>query len=242
MLVPAALVVILAMKGRTLIESLSYGGILAIIIGLVTGLLDVQTLISTDRIAGTIGGAITDAIFGWYGMIVLIFLVFALAHIMRASGALEILLEKLERRFVKTKVGAEIFCWFCIALCALGLCNNITPQIVAGPVMLQIADKYHLSHYRIANFSDAVQAFFSYTMPWGGNSLVFCAASIIANSVYEWCPSFNSPVPLMLCGIYGIAIGSVYFITAVTGIGRKYDQSMDIKYLGYTEEYFRTQE
>lgn len=143
---------------------------------------------------------------------------------------------------VKTKTQAEIFCWFCIALSALGLCNNITSQIVAGPVMLEVADKYHLSHYRIANFSDAVQATFSYTMPWGGPSLTFCATSLIANSAYNWCPAVTSPASLMLCGVYGIAIGGVFLVAAITGIGRKFDQNMDIKYLGYTKEYFETQE
>ena len=139
-------------------------------------------------------------------------------------------------------MGAEIVCWCCIALSALGLCNNITSQIVAGPVMLEIADRYHLSHYRIANFSDAVQAMFSYTMPWGGPSLTFCATSLIANSAYGWCPIITSPASLILCGIYGIAIGLVFLVCAITGIGRKFDQRMDIKNLGYTEEFFLTQE
>lgn len=242
MLVPAALIVFLAMKGRTLIEALTYGGILAVAIGLATGLMDLGSLVSIDTAAGTIGGAITDAINGWYGMVILIFLVFAMAYIMQESGALALLLEKVERRFVKTKVGAEIVCWCCIALSALGLCNNITSQIVAGPVMLEIADRYHLSHYRIANFSDAVQAMFSYTMPWGGPSLTFCATSLIAHSAYNWCPEIISPASLVLCGVYGIAIGLVFLVCAITGIGRKFDQNMDMKNLGYTEEYFQTQE
>ena len=242
MLIPAALIVFLAMKGKTLIEALTYGGIVAIILGLATGLFDWNLLVAVDTVNGTVGGAITDAISGWYGMIVLIFLVFALAHIMQVSGALAALLEKIERRFVKTKVGAEIVCWCCIAVSALGLCNNITSQIVAGPIMLKIANKYHLSHYRIANFSDAVQAAFSYTMPWGGPALTFCATSIIANSVYGWCPVVTSPASLALGGVYGIIIGLVYLICAITGIGRKYDQKMEIQRLGYTEEYFMTQE
>ena len=242
MLIPAALIVFLAMKGRTLIEAQTYGGILAIVIALVTGLMTPESLVAIDTAAGTVGGAITDAITGWYGMVLLIFLVFAMAYIMQASGALEMLMGKIEARFVKTKTQAEIFCWFCIALSALGLCNNITSQIVAGPVMLEVADKYHLSHYRIANFSDAVQATFSYTMPWGGPSLTFCATSLIANSAYNWCPAVTSPASLMLCGVYGIAIGGVFLVAAITGIGRKFDQNMDIKYLGYTKEYFETQE
>lgn len=117
---------------------------------------------------------------------------------------------------------------------SLGLCNNITSQIVAGPVMLEIADRYHLSHYRIANFSDAVQAMFSYTMPWGGPALTMCATSLIANSAYGWCPVLTSPAKLFFCGIYGIAIGLVFLVCAITGIGRKFDQRMDIKNLGYT--------
>lgn len=242
MLIPAALVVFLALKGRTLIEALTYGGILAVVMGLVTGLIEPSSLITMDTTAGTVSGAITDAITGWYGMIVLLFLVFALAYLMQASGALEMLLEKVEKKFVKTRVGAEIVCWFCIAISALGLCNNITSQIVAGPVMLEIADRYHLSHYRIANFSDAVQAAFSYTMPWGGPALTFCATSIIANSAYSWCPVYASPAKLVLCGVYGIVIGLIYLICAVTGIGRKKDQNDDIKGLGYTKEYFETME
>ena len=242
MLLPAALIVFLALKGRTLIEALTYGGILAIVLSIVTGLMSPASLVSIDTVAGTVGGTITDAITGWYGMIILIFLVFAMAHLMQASGALTLLLEKLEKRFVKTKVGAEIACWVCIALSALGLCNNITSQIVAGPVMLEIADRYHLSHYRIANFSDAVQAMFSYTMPWGGPALTMCATSLIANSAYGWCPVLTSPAKLFFCGIYGIAIGLVFLVCAITGIGRKFDQRMDIKNLGYTEEYFNTME
>lgn len=242
MLIPAALIVVLAMKGRVLNEALTYGGVLAIVLGLVTGLIDLKSLVSIDTVAGTIGGAITDAINGWYGMVILIFLVFAMAYMMQASGALSLLLGKIEQKFIKTKVGAEIVCWCCIALSALGLCSNITSQIIAGPVMLEIADRYHLSHYRIANFSDSVQAMFGYTMPWAGPSLTFCATSLIVNSTYNWCPAITSPTSLVLCGIYGIAIGLVFLICAITGIGRKFDQSMDIKNLGYTEEYFQTQE
>ena len=56
-------------------------------IGLATGLMNLESLVSVDTAAGSIGGAITDAITGWYGMVILIFLVFAMAYIMQESGA-----------------------------------------------------------------------------------------------------------------------------------------------------------
>ena len=240
MLIPAVLIIILALNGKSLMEALSIGGIVAIVIALVSGLLDVNTLVTIDRTAGTVGGTIVDSINGWYGVIILIFLIFALAHIMTESGAMEMALNKVESKFVKTRAHAEIFCWFIIALSAFGLCNNITSQIVAGPIMLKVADKYHLSHYRIANFSDAVQAFMGKNLPWGGESLVFCVTAAGVAATYTWCPTIASPVMLIGCGIYPLAIGLTFLVCAITGIGRKFDEGMDMKNLGYSEDYFKT--
>lgn len=117
-------------------------------------------------------------------MIVSIFLMFTLAHIVQVSGTLAALLEKIERKSVKTKVGTEIVYWRYVVVSTPGLCNSITLQIITRLIILKIADKYHLSHHGIVNLSDAVQAAFSYVAPWDGSVLTFYATSVIANSIY----------------------------------------------------------
>lgn len=234
MLIPALLVVILALKGMNLVMAMSIGGVVAIGIGLPLGLFKVSDIVLFQD--GNVSGSFVSGISGFTGLIIFTFLAYALAHAMNASGAVDGLLIKI-KRIVKTPQQAEIVNWFIIALSALGLCNNVTSQIVAGPIMKEIADDYHISLYRTANFSDSVQALFSYTMPWGGPCMVFCATSMLVAESYTWCPAVVNPVTLMPYVVHAYFIGGIFLIAAITGIGRKYDVKVEEEGLGRKAEY-----
>lgn len=228
MLIPAVLVIILAFKGINLILCMAIGGILAVIIGVPTGLMGFSDLVSVK--GGVIGGALIDGISGFLGLIVFVILSAAVVHSMIASGAVASLLEKL-KRFIKTPQQAEIVNWFVIAISAFGLCNNVTSQIVAGPIMKGIAEEYDISLYRAANFSDSVQAMFGYTMPWGGQSILMCATCKAAAATFSWCPALANPVAMIPYTVHAFVIALVFLIAAVTGIGRKYDEKIENKEL-----------
>lgn len=85
MLFPATLVVVLAIKGVNLVLSMTAGGILAISIGIPTGLLKISDVLKFEN--GTATGSVVDGISGFSGLIIFIFLSYALSHIMTASGS-----------------------------------------------------------------------------------------------------------------------------------------------------------
>lgn len=227
MLFPATLVVVLAIKGVNLVLSMTAGGILAISIGIPTGLLKISDVLKFEN--GTATGSVVDGISGFSGLIIFIFLSYALSHIMTASGAIDLILEKIKENIHSTQQAELINCCV-IALSSLALCSTVASQIIAGPIMKGIADKYDLSLYRTANFSDAIQAMFSYTMPWGGPGMVFCATSLLVAQTYSWCPVITNPVSLIPFTIHAFFIGGIFLFSAITGIGRKRDQQLDDDY------------
>ncbi|WP_270279393.1 Na+/H+ antiporter NhaC family protein [Enterocloster citroniae] len=224
MLVPAILVIVLAFRGINLILCMSMGGVLAVIMGIPSGLLTWSAIIHvTDS---GIGGALIEGISGFIGLIVFIILSAAVIQPMISSGAVGSLLGKI-KRFIKTPRQAEVTNWFVIALSAFGLCNNVTSQIVAGPIMKGIAEEYHISLYRAANFSDSVQAMFGYTMPWGGQSILMCATAAAAAATYSWCPSITNPLAMIPFTVHAFVIALVFLFSAVTGVGRKLDEKAE---------------
>lgn len=223
MLIPAILVIVLAFHGMNLIMSMSLGIITAVLIGIPAKLLTFNDLISFTP-AG-VKGAFIDGITGFIGLIVFILLSAGVIQPMISSGAVSSLLEKL-KHIIKTPKQAEITNWFVIAVSAFGLCNNVTSQIVAGPIMKGIADEYHLSHYRAANFSDSVQAMFGYTMPWGGQSILMCATCASVSQIYPWCPAITNPISMIPFTVHAFVIAFVFLFAAITGVGRKYDASI----------------
>ena len=224
MLIPAMLVVVLAIKDVNLVLSMMAGGALAILIGIPTGLFRISDLLKFEN--GTVSGSIVDGISGFSGLIIFIFLSYALSHIMTVSGAIDCLLEKIKEN-IHSSSQAELVNCAIIAISAVALCNNVASQIIAGPIMKEIADEYDLSLYRTANFSDAIQALFSYTMPWGGPGMVFCATSILVAQTYSWCPVITNPVALIPFSVHAFFIGGIFLFSAITGIGRKRDKRLD---------------
>lgn len=68
MLFPATLVVVLAIKGVNLVLSMTAGGILAISIGIPTGLLKISDVLKFEN--GTATGSVVDGISGFSGLII----------------------------------------------------------------------------------------------------------------------------------------------------------------------------
>ena len=133
MLFPATLVVVLAIKGVNLVLSMTAGGILAISIGIPTGLLKISDVLKFEN--GTATGSVVDGISGFSGLIIFIFLSYALSHIMTASGAIDLILEKIKENIHSTQQAELINCCV-IALSSLALCSTVASQIIAGPNMI----------------------------------------------------------------------------------------------------------
>lgn len=224
MLIPPLIVVIMALKGTNLVLSMSVGSILALCIGLPIGMIRLSNIISFR--GETFGGAAIEGMCNFTGLMMLVFLTYALSHIVIASGAMDDILAMLQPKIHNQKM-AEIFNWCIIALSSFVLCSNVSSQIVAGPFMKQIADEFDLSLYRTANYSDAVQNMFGYLLPWSGPSIVFCTSTILLSRTYAWCLEISSPAKLILFTIHPMILGVVYLFMALTGTGMKRDKRIE---------------
>lgn len=229
MLIPVFVTVVLAFKGKPLILATTCGIITAIVIGLPTGLLNVQKLVNIAE-DGTVTGAIPDGIGGFATFVLLILMCAALSYILQMGGGMTLVLEKLKTSVVKTQRQADVLNYFIIAIAALPLCSGIVPEIVAGPLMKDVCDTYDISRYRAANFNDAVECAFAGILPWGGSTLLICALTPVVHESIGAVPAITDPVSLMPYAVYPIVILLIYLLSAITGIGFKYDAKMWDKY------------
>ncbi len=222
MIIPAVLTIVLAFKGLSLIQAMTFGIFCSLILGGVSGLITVDTIFSIKD--GVVGGAIVDGIGGFAEIVLLIMMIGALSYIMQASGAVESILEKIKAKAIRTPKQADILNFFVILTVAIPLCNGIVAEIIAGPLMKDICDEYDLSRYKAANYADAVNCGLSGLLPWGGSTLVFCSLTKVVNETYGFATIFSDPVKLMPYIIYPVLIIGIYLLTAVTGIGTKHEQ------------------
>ena len=229
MVIPVIISVVMSFKGKSLIFSSTVGALVAIAIGLPMGLLDVSKLIAFAE-DGTISGAIPDGIEGFAAMTLLILMCSALSYIVQEGGAMTILLEKIKSGVVKTQRQADILNYFIITVAAIPLCSAVVPEIVAGPLMKDVCDSYGISRYRAAYFSDAVECALCGWLPWGGATLLLCTLSMGVHESIPAVPAITDPVQVMLFAIYPMVILLVYLLSALTGIGFKYDARMWEKY------------
>jgi len=222
MLIPAVITIVLAFKGKPLIQAITWGIISSLVIGGISGLITMDMVVNV--VDGQLGGFVVDGIGGFANIILLIMMIGALSYIMQASGAMDSLLDIIKQKFIKTMKQADIMNFFIIFISAVPLCNGIVAEIIAGPLMKEVCDEYKISRYRAANFADAVNCGLSGFLPWGGSTLVLCALTKTVNESYSFVPVFSNPVELMPYSIYPVLIIGIYFLSAATGIGSGYDQ------------------
>jgi Na+/H+ antiporter NhaC len=221
MLIPAAIVIILAFKGKTLLEAVSIGIISEIVVGMASGLITFDELINVTN--GNVGGALVDGILGFANLIVLVLLVTALSYTMQASGAISDLLNHLRENVIKTVTHAELVNYSVVAISAFALSNSVIAEVVAAPIVKIIGKDFNISRYRLANFIDSVHCMFSYTVPWAGATMLFISMTKIAAETYTYAPVFTNPLSFTPYVFYAWTLGGVFLISAITGIGRKHD-------------------
>ena len=244
-LLPIAVVIGLAIRGRHIIQAISAGLILAIVINLVFGLAAgtdmlafrvaadgwaaatfgswplVQVVVATE--AG-VGGSLYDGPVGFATLAVLILLVLGGAQVMIRGGGFHALQEWLLAKVARSVRSAELTMVTVTAGINAAITINTAAQIAIAPYIATIGKRFNLNGYRRANILDANTSALGYIFPWAGGVLVGYTQMQSLVDTYDWfTPAMVvEPIQAWPWVFHGWLLVAVFLFAAWTGFGREY--------------------
>lgn len=225
MLVPFALVLILALSGQHLITSLTWGIIAAIPTLMLahTGTLgDVFSFDpSSDQV---VSGALVSGVQGYMNMAILILLIVAAAHLLRVGGTMDVVTRKLVAWIGDSVRRAECAIWAIVALLNSAITINTAAEIAAAPFVRELGEKYHIHRYRRANMLDAVTSALGYIFPWGAPVLLGWGTIQTMHDKYDWLP-IVSPTSVFPFVFQGWLLLFIMLAAAVTSWGLTFEHA-----------------
>ncbi|AVR00759.1 sodium:proton antiporter [Oceanobacillus iheyensis] len=223
MLIPFALVLILALSGQHLITSLTWGIILAIPLIWVLKLGTISQIISFNPDSdNVVEGALIEGISGYVNMAILILLIVAAAHLLKLGGTMQVITKGLVKWIGKSVRKAELSIWGIVAMMNSAITINTAAEIAAAPFVKELGEKYRIHRYRRANMLDAVTSALGYIFPWGAPVLLGWTTIQTMKEKYEWLPVV-SPTEVFPFVFQGWFLVIVMLIAALTGWGLRYE-------------------
>lgn len=231
MLIPAATVVFLAIKGWNIIAAISTGMLAALIIGLPTGLLTLDELYFLETGGwGNSGGLLIDGVNSMVPVSILALLVMPCAKILIDGGAIDILMDKIGK-LVKTPKGAEISMAAVILPLNAAIPVSVVGMLIAGPTYFKkIGEKYNISKYRRANLLDGLSCTFAYIFPWTAQVLVAQNITQDLNKQYEGLIPIIKAPQMMPWIIYCWALLAVMLFAIATGWGHESEKKTELEF------------
>ena len=222
LLIPFAVVLVVAFMGYHLIVSLTWGILTGIVFNLVLGLAPFSDILYLNFEEGTIDGALVDGIAGYVEYAILILLIVALGHLIKLSGAMEDMLE-----FAKSKIGglvwkAEVSYWVLVSIMNTVITINTAAEVAAAPFVRNIGESYGIHPYRRATFLDGPTSSLGYVFPWSGGLLLLVTTISAQAEQYEFVTEI-APTAITPYVFYGFALLLVLLISAITGWDLKYE-------------------
>lgn len=222
LLIPFALVIALALRGYHILVALTWGILAAIALELPLGLAAPSDILFLDPERDLVGGALVDGVAGYLGLSILILLIVAGSHLMRLGGALDALVDRLQRFARDSVARAEAAMWSIVFSLNVFITINTAAEIAAGPVISRLGRRFRLHPYRRANMLDAVTSALGYIFPWGGGVLIGYQTLRTLEQQYDFVQAV-APTDVWPCVLHGWFLAAVMLAAAVTGFGRTYE-------------------
>jgi len=229
MLIALIIVVISALSGRHIIESLIYGNISAAIIGIATRNLDLSTLFHIPETRGVSTGIIEDGINSVVGAIIFAILILAVTQILVESGIMRRILSFAEKTIVSSVRQAELFIIGITILASIPISANAPALLLVGPgIVRPIGEKFGIAPSRRANVMDCAVCTIFFILPWHIVVAAWYAAVISAAESFK---ITAPPITTALYNPYTWALLFVLIISVLTGWNRKWqteEEAIDI--------------
>ncbi|GAK87973.1 Na+/H+ antiporter family protein [Vibrio ponticus] len=215
MLLAVAAVVITALKGRHLIEALSYGIITAMVVGLALGQFAVSDLFHIPSVRGESNGIIENAMAGVTGAVMFVLVLLGIIRIFMDSGLMDTILQMISPNPGNSRIKSEFTIFFSTAASSLLVSSNAPSQLLVGPTIVRpIGEAQDISPERRSNLMSAAVCSIFYMMPW-------CLAVMVWYSAIETAAiTSNIPVPsaaISFIAPYPWALFIVFMFSIFTG-------------------------
>ncbi|MBA9026421.1 Na+/H+ antiporter NhaC family protein [Peribacillus huizhouensis] len=219
MLVPVAVMLIIAIKTRNIYKAITVGIILGMITGLAFNLLTFDNIISVED--GTPVGFLTDGINSMMAIVTLVISVYGIMGVLNGAGVLEKVTNSiLNSKMGKTARGAEFAMMLGISFTTL-LFGGVTSASMTtfGKVQNEIGKRVGLHPYRRANLLDGFANSIVLVIPFLS---VFVFLGALLTKGYD----FVAPLLLTEVSsgmIYCMVLFLVLLFSIITGWGRQYE-------------------
>ena len=220
MLVPFAVVILLALRRYHIIIALIWGSLAGIVIGVGTGLLTLSSIFSIPAVRGDSTGLIQDGIASITGAIVLVLFILALAQVLADSGFMTKVLERLESHATRGVRSAELAIAGITLLFTVPLGANAPAILLVGPTIGRpLGMRHNLAPARIANLMDCSANTVFYMLPWH-NAVIIWYATVLATATQYKLPMIS----ILSAGMnpYAWSLIVVLLVSIVTGWNRQY--------------------
>jgi Na+/H+ antiporter NhaC len=218
MLIPAALVFVVAVSGGHFLAALTVGVLASIVVGPLFGIFALGDVFRVED--GAVLGSAVDGALALLPIAVLTLLLVTSIGIMAAGGFLEQLMEWLSRTVARTVRGAEAAIVGLITFANLCVSVNTVAMITAGPLANVLRKRHSLSKYRSANLMDTISCSFPYMLP-------YAATIVAANGIQRELAlryDFVQVVPWsqeVVYIFYGMVLFPLMILAVITGFGRE---------------------
>lgn len=225
MLLALLVVVIAALKGRHIIESLIYGNVCAAAIGILIGNIAPSQIFGIPAHSGGSTGIIQDGIDGVVGAIIFAILILAVTQILVECGIMRRILEFAHKTLISSVRQAELFIIGVTIIASIPISANAPAELLVGPTLVRpIGEKFRLSAARRANLMDCAVCTIFFILPWH-----ICVAAWYGalNSAAEAYGITAPPLSSALYNPYSWALLGVLLFSALTGWNRKFMQDVE---------------
>jgi Na+/H+ antiporter NhaC len=244
-LVSMGIVIFAAVKGRHIVEAITWGLLAAIVFNLLLGLSSVGDILlfkvsETFEIGHTlsflpfvevvppsatgVSGSLYNGAVGFFPLIVLVLLIVAGARIMIKGGGFQVIESWLLDRVIRSVRGAETTMVLGTALVNAMITINTAAEIAIAPYISRIGRRFNINGYRRANILDANTSALGYIFPWSGGVLVGYTTLTGLVSEYEWFTQSMvvNPAEVWPYVFHGWLLLLVFLFSAWSGFGREY--------------------
>ncbi|GAB7093406.1 Na+/H+ antiporter NhaC family protein [Halolamina litorea] len=215
-LIPVTIVIVTAVRGRHIVEAVSWGIASAFVLNVLLGYFgrvdvgvsdmlvfaasegsNLATTLDTAPLVGAVvetvpagetgvGGSLYNGAVGFFPLIVLTLLIVAGAQIMRRGGGFEALQTWLLDTVATSVRRAEVTMVFGTALVNAMVTINTAAEIAIAPYVRTLGRRFNINGYRRANILDANTSALGYIFPWGGGVLAGYSAMQSLPAEYDW--------------------------------------------------------
>lgn len=219
MLIALGVVVVSALMGRHIIESLIYGNVAAAIIGFCIGTITPGAIFSVPEKAGASTGIVQSGIDSVVGALIFALLILSVTQILVECGIMQKILNFARNSFVSTVRQAELFIVGVTILASIPISANAPAELLVGPSLVRpMGEKFGLAAARRANLMDCAVCTIFFILPWHIAVVAWYGALQSAAKAYN-IPA--PPISAALYNPYSWALLAVLLFSVFSGWNRK---------------------